>query len=265
MQRSKNIVTLPTSLEQKLHSYAVAASAAGVALFACAVPANARIICGQPSLLLQGNETFPVNPAKQQYAPFNLAQTWTYYQACNATACWTTLWNRAFFTPNTAGASDLLASNSFPAALSPGAEIGPNGRFGKGRSYGLLFTYGNVGSGTVNHHKGNFVFGTNGYLGYKFSIAGKDHFGWARLEPELNQKKTTTKLPTFGYETVPGKALRAGACDDLGQLSESRVAPHDSREAAVDRDKLGNSVVPLAIPFARPKYASLGMLALGSR
>lgn len=265
MQRSKNVVKLSTRLEQQLHFYAVAASAAGVALLACVAPADARIICGQPGLLLQGNETFPVNPAKQQYAPFNLAQTWTYRKSCDATTCWTSLWNRAFFTPNTAGANAMLASNSFPAALSPGAEIGPSGRFGKGKSYGLLFTYGNIGSGTANHHKGNFDFGTNGYVGYKFSIAGKDHFGWARLDAELSQKKTTTKLQTFGYETVPGRGLRAGACDDVGQLSESRVAPQDSLEAAVDHDKLGKSIVRLAIPFAKPKYASLGMLALGSR
>jgi len=261
MQRSKNITELPAKLERQLRSYAVAASAAGVALLACAAPVNARIVCGKPGLLLQGNETFPVDPAKQQYAPFNLAQTWTYRQSCGRSSCWTYLWNRAFFTPNTAGASEMLASNSFPAALSSGAEIGPRGRFGKGKSYGVLFSYGNIGGGTAKHHNGNFGFGTNSYVGYKFSIAGKDHFGWARLEAELNQKKTTTKLPTFGYETVPGKALRAGACDDF---SQSQLAPQDSREAA-DQDALGKSIVPLAIRFAKPKYASLGMLALGSR
>ena len=265
MQRSKNIVQLCTSLEQQLRSYAVAASAAGVALLACVMPANARIICGRPGLLLQGNETFPVNPAKQQYAPFNLAQTWIYWTSCDQTSCFTHLWNRAFFTPNAADANEMLASNSFPAALPSGAEIGPSGRFGKGKSYGLLFTYGNIGSGTVNHHKGNFGFGTNGYVGYKLLIAGKDHFGWARLGAELNQKKTTTKLLTFGYETVPGRALRAGACDELGQLSESQAAPKDPREAAVDHDRLGKPVDPPAMPFAKPKDASLGMLALGSR
>jgi len=262
MSRSRKTVRLRAGLERQLRAYAVAASAGGVALLACVESADARVICGNPGLMLQGNETFPINPAKQNYPPFNLAQTWTYRESCGRSSCWTYLWNRAFFRPNTPGANDMLASNSFPAALSSGAEIGPGGHFGKGKSYGILFSYGDLGGGTFNQHKGNFGFGASGYLGYKFSIAGKDHFGWARLEAEFLQKKTTTKILAFAYETVPGKALRAGACDDL---SESQLAPQDPPEPAVNRDQISNLVTPSTIPIVSRKDASLGMLALGSK
>ena len=91
MQRISRKTELSTRLDQLLTSYAMAATAAGVAMLACAVPANARVVCGHSSASIVGEGTIPFNPAKSQFAPFNVAQT--YFGGVGTT------WNRAFFAP----------------------------------------------------------------------------------------------------------------------------------------------------------------------
>ena len=236
MRRLPRKTELSSRLDQLLTSYAMAATAAGVAMLACAVPANARIVCGHSSASIVGEGTIPFNPAKSQFAPFNMAQT--YFGGAGTT------WNRAFLTPNTKGASDLLATNNLPRPLANGEVIGPNGHFGKGNSYGLLLTYGNYRGGTTNNHNGNFPFDKSAYLGYKFSISGQDHFGWARLRVDIQKPHTVTKLLAFGYETVSGKAIKAGSC-----------ASADATTTDADTKTSGNELTA----------ATLGLLALGAK
>src|SRR5262249_51972574 len=146
--------------------------------------------------------------------------------------------NRVFLTPNTQAANDLLANNALPAALIKGAVIGAKGRFGKGNSYGMLFTYGNYGGGTINHHRGNFPLTKVGYLGFKFSLAGKPHYGWARLRVDVQKPQTFATLLGLGYETIAGKAIHAGSCTaadestssagNTPQVATESLSPHTS-------------------------------------
>jgi hypothetical protein len=48
------------------------------------------------------------------------------------------------------------------------------------------------------------------YLGFKFQIGGKTHYGWARLNARLQGSKITLVLTGYAYETIPGKAIIAG-------------------------------------------------------
>jgi hypothetical protein len=54
----------------------------------------------------------------------------------------------------------------------------------------------------------------NRYLGLKFSIKGKTHFGWARLSVNCDQGQVTATLTGYAYETVVGKSLRTGQKKD---------------------------------------------------
>ena len=55
---------------------------------------------------------------------------------------------------------------------------------------------------------------SNRYLGLKFTINGKTHYGWARLNVsfQINQGRGTLKatLTGYAYETIPNKAIVAG-------------------------------------------------------
>jgi hypothetical protein len=255
MRRANNS-KLPPTIDRQLNSYAVGASAAGVALLACSLPADARVICRKSSESLLGTQTIPFNPANGQFPPFNLAQTFLY----STPRSHRYYWNRAFLTPNTQGANDLLAANGLPKALAKGDVIGSKGQFGKGNSYGMLFTYGQVGGGTVNHHQGNFPLTKVGYLGFKFSMSGEAHYGWARLRVDVKKPQTTTNLLGFGYETIAGKAVHAGACTTVEESTASDLnTPQASTQYVLPR-----SDARIAETARRAKMATLGVLARGS-
>jgi hypothetical protein len=87
----------------------------------------------------------------------------------------------------------------------------------------------------------------------RFKIAGKIHYGWARLSVQvLNQSSITATLSGYAYETIPGKPIIAGKIKD----------PSD--ENSVDEgsvDLRGPAAGPIG---SVPKAATLGLLAMGS-
>ena len=62
---------------------------------------------------------------------------------------------------------------------------------------------------------GNWVIrgGVDGYLGLKFKIHGKDHYGWAHVKTRLTIGHYTwfwATLTGYAYETTAGKSIKAG-------------------------------------------------------
>ena len=246
--RRKRPAVLPEHMSRLLGNYALAATAAGVATVACAMPAEGAPVCRSVSSELMRTATYPVNPAEQFAAPFNVAQTtYTYYHSTTGISHFS-WWNRGFFTPNSANAKLLLGSQSLPANLATGASIGPSGNFGKGNSYGLLFTYGSGtwfdrGHGTLKKHRGNFNLQQANYIGFEFQKAGEVHYGWARLIVNLipeegyftQYKRSETRVLGYGYETTPNTSIAAGACSgDAPQTADLSVPSHRDRKNNID-------------------------------
>jgi hypothetical protein len=256
--RTRKPSKLPQPLHRHLNSYASAASAAGVALLACSLPAGATPVCKNLAVTLTGTETYSLNPGGQQFAPFNIAQTFD-----NLSSLTFAFWNRGFLTPNSARAAELLGTQGLPAALASGASIGPGGRFGKGKSYGMLFSFGPLNGGTKKHHQGNFQFGQTNYFGFRFSISGEDHYGWVRLKVTFGNgfdgTATLIHIRGSGYETTPNTAIHAGQCSSglPSALASSKdsgtrsATPEIRQNAPSDSDSISRS-------------ASLGLLALGA-
>ena len=250
---SKMPAPLFDPLRHRLDSYALAARAAGVAVLAYSVPATAAPVCKSISVELLGTGTYAFNPARQQFAPFNIAQTFESVSSHTSTAG-----NRAFFTPNSAGANELLATNGLPADLAPGARIGRGAKFGKGQSYGLLFTYGPGVGGTSKHHQGNFQFGRINYFGFKFTASGQTHYGWVRLRASVEGGHSTTDIEAYGYESTAGRPIRAGSCS-VSDLANAN--PPGARTGVIARGS--STAIANRLPeTAQP--ASLGLLALGA-
>jgi hypothetical protein len=130
------------------------------------------------------------------------------------------------------------------SALYRGAKIGPIQTF-----------YGDTGRmaarGCFKDFKckdfGHWVGVTNRYLGLKFMIKGKIHYGWARLS--VNRIDFAAKLTGYAYETIPNKPIIAG--HTKGPLDDS------------DEEDFGPGASLTSPIPKRPQSASLGMLALG--
>jgi hypothetical protein len=237
------------SLNQRLNTYALAAGAAGVALLACSVPSEATPVCKNISFMFSVGETntFAFNPAHQRVAPFNIVQTYAAISSHTSTR-----FNRGLFTPNFPGADVVQASNSLPADLASGAIIGPGGRFGKGQSYGVLFTYAFRGG---TNHLGNLKFAQTNYFGYKFLISGKNHYGWVRIDAKtVSEGYVQSEVVSSGYESAADTPIFAGSC--------AAVSPSTGGSPS---DHAGDTASAASATSDTTRPASLGMLALGTQ
>jgi hypothetical protein len=93
------------------------------------------------------------------------------------------------------------------------------------------------------HTVGNWINVKDCYLGLEFTIDKKVHYGWARLNVAISKARqtVTATLTGYAYETIPGKAIIAGATKD-----------------ADDFEPTASLNTPV------PEPATLGMLALGA-
>lgn len=143
----------------------------------------------------------------------------------------------------------IQSSYSWAKALKGGSAIGPGVRFGGAVA--------NFMASTVDSErfKGYWFASGARFLGVRFQINGKTHYGWMRL---VNSSQRGATLTGYAYETIPNKPIKAGyRKDEPDDLSgePQREMPEDSAPTS--------SVDPLPLHSLQP--GSLGMLALGAQ
>lgn len=93
------------------------------------------------------------------------------------------------------------------AALEKGETIGPGSPFEKGNSLlPMAFGRGNSISGSAGCP---WVKVTEHYLGFKFAIKGRTHFGWARVK--MGGLGNIDYIVGYAYETVADTPIVSGA------------------------------------------------------
>jgi hypothetical protein len=241
---------LSDSVHQQLNMYALAAGAAGVSLLALPRTAEAKIVYRHVHVNIG---SYQLNPAGEAVAPFGIYQV-------NSSFSTNFYWARLSFNPASSGAKFVRGAGSSwsVSALPQGAVIDSKARWGGYR--GLVATYGPYGGGTFKHHKGGFQFGRPAFVGFKFQIKGKPHYGWARLTARVGQgrqKYVYAILTGYAYETVPNKAIKAGQTKGMANdFTATRSLPNSHDFAAAS---MINPVPEISQPV------SLGMLALGAQ
>jgi hypothetical protein len=166
---------------------------------------------------------------------------------------------------NSPAANVLVDDNGLVVDAAAGAVIGPGGKFGKGQSFGMMFTYGNGtwsfrAHGTLKEHRGNLNLRDVNYVGFEFLLAGKVHYGWARLQVKFvrrqyYQTKAHIHILGYGYETTPNTAIAAGSCSAEAAPTAGKSIGNSNKNA----DPTIGETVSIV-----PKTAALGMLAAGS-
>jgi hypothetical protein len=216
MQRSpspRKSVNLSESLHRRLNSYAVAASAAGVAALAL-TPAQARIVYTPAHVTLQVGKPYALDLNHDGITDFFLLQMFelstNYLSACRQLfkAGTETFCYKSATGQNVVRVIESLGK-VWGAALRPGAKIQRGDPFPNFAAVGLASSVpisSRVFGPWLSGGKGV----KNRYLGMKFKIDGRFHFGWVRMTVDPNFTRFTTTLTGYAYETIPGKAIIAG-------------------------------------------------------
>jgi len=235
--------SLSESVQRRLNGYALAAGAAGVGLLALSSPSEAEIVYTPAHV--SGFYYYLLDLNHDGIPDFTLLAT----EECDENHCLSLL----VVYPAPQSNAIAATKSGWAAALWPGAKIGPKRRSwdanGIEMAVSSFSTYGthvgfngpwaNGGKGFKDH-----------YLGLKFLIDGRLHYGWARLTTTGGWPRLAL-LTGYAYETIPGKSIIAG----------------QKKEALVESDEKDSGPgASLANPLPdTPLPASLGMLALGAR
>jgi hypothetical protein len=233
----KTASNLPESIHHHLNKYALAAGAAGVTVLALAQPVDAKIV------YTTANVTIGKHGLHSYHLDFN------HDGITDLTIQWSEKNFRCFTgsglserIDETPALRNLVEGNP-PAELSFGANIGNRDRFYGGKA---AMAWMRCGFGY-----GNWWGARNRYLGVKFRIHRKTHFGWARMSVYLGPCGLCAQLTGYAYEDIAGKSIKAGQT-------------HGNADDPTNEDSVSGACLTNPIPDTLHP-ASLAVLALGAQ
>lgn len=208
--RTTTLISEPIS--HRLSTYAVAATAAGVGALALAQPAQAKIIYTPAHQKVPIGSNFYLDLNHDKINDFALLIRLSSLSCGRAQTC--SSWDAAamFAYPQVKG-NALVGKPAYASALKGRVVIGPKDSFNTSR--GIMGGVSNRGQQLIYSgpwaNSGKELW--NHYLGFKFTMKGKTHYGWARLNVRVfRDPKSTVKavLTGYAYETVPNKPIVTG-------------------------------------------------------
>jgi hypothetical protein len=192
---------LSESVQRHLNAYALAASAAGVGMLALSqseakivyTPTHEHIVFFHHPLALDLN-----HDGIKDFTFYNsyLGSTYTYWRGLgvNPIQRGNALWEN-----NPRGWA-------YPYALPAGVRLERSPRFNT--------DFGNMVGTYLNCHFGDWGNVQNRYLGLRFQVRGRTHYGWARLsstcDPHERVGAITARITGYAYETIPNKPIITG-------------------------------------------------------
>lgn len=231
--RPRKTADLSDSLHRQLSMYTLVASAAGVTLLVLAQPSEAKIVYTKAYHVIRPGTTFHLDLNHDGKTDFSIRNS------AHCETGGTCIFRVSAIRYGANGVEGTPGTEFTPPqayALNAGARIGPNQPF-----FGMRM----AGAGVTT--QGNWYNVTNRYLGLKFHIKGRIHYGWARLTVELGNHGFRATLTGYAYETIPNKPIIAGktkGTDDASRRTEQANVASPGTPA--------------------PQPASLGLLAMGS-
>jgi hypothetical protein len=204
----RKTISISNSRYRELNMYALAAGGAGVGVLALAQPAGAKVVYTPANIKIVQNGgliTFDLN--HDGIPDFGLSNKFT---SSSSNEVWALKAVQARQANEIREGQPCYTEELCAAALPKGAKIGLKGQFQQDPSSGLLMMQLAVCDSCSNN--GPWLNVKQAYLGLKFVIKGKAHFGWARVKlshPMYGPIQAT--LTGYAYETIPGKAIIAGA------------------------------------------------------
>jgi hypothetical protein len=236
VRRTERVRDLARSYQRQLTSYALAATAAGVSVLALTAPSEAEIVYKQAHRVIGDGASFNLDLTGDKTVDLSIENK--HHLHCTTDGfCSST----QFLNVKMAGANQVVYNVYGAVAIKPGVQIGPKNVW-RGGIQNMAVMLGGFGTSGVG---GSWINVKNRYLGVKFNVKGRTHFGWARLSVQIQLPQTiTATLTGYAYETIPDKPITAG------------------QTKGPDNTNIEEPNASLTTPPPRP--ATLGTLALGA-
>jgi hypothetical protein len=230
MKRSARVpLQLSESLHKRLSAYALAASAAGVGALALAQPVAAKIIYTKTHQVINTGQVYKIDLDNDGVPDFQLSNmdnsNFANLAVCpaNPKSC---VYRSSSGTANEVWGKPHKDQShwawSYASAVPFGFRIGPNKKHFQVRDSSMLgISCTSQSCKSWGPWKGA---ATNRYLGFKFSIKGRTHYGWARLSVGERGVHITATLTGYAYETIPNKPIIAGKTHGKNEATLGRLA-----------------------------------------
>jgi hypothetical protein len=199
---AEKVRNLALPFQQQLTSYALAATAAGVSILALASPSEGKIVYKQAHRVIGDGASFNLDLAGDGTVDLTIVNQ--HHHHCTTDGfCSST----QFLNAKMAGANQVVYNVYGAVAMKPGMQIGAKNVW-RGGLQNMAVMLGSFGTSGVG---GSWVNVKNRYLGVKFDIKGQTHFGWVRLNVQVQIPQIiTATLTGYAYETVANQAITAG-------------------------------------------------------
>jgi hypothetical protein len=208
LDKQLNLYTVAGRANCRL-TYAAAVTGAGAAVMSLAPLAEARIIYTPthvqiPPGIGYGWIDFDDYGPKSADADFLIVRE----TGCDYSKCASVLWAVPY---NHRSNGVGVRTGYYAAALRPGSKMGPHKRVVQDEA-ALMARHWYGGTNLWQGRWANAGKGLkNGYLGLKFTLNGKIHYGWARVSLTVkNNRFNTATLTGYAFETIPNKPIIIG-------------------------------------------------------
>jgi hypothetical protein len=205
-------------IEHHLKSYSIAAAAAGVSMFALTQPADAEVIVTRTNISVGSTPIF-LDINDDGIADFKFSYYLKQpYNGRDGSLNVRPLRHDAVV--GDFGRPDCECS--YAVALYRGASVGPSAHFGS-QERAVIERFGFYAGplGYFFELYGNWANVSDRYLGVKFLIDGRPHYGWVRLTVDAGDAYVGGTITAYAYETVPNKPIIAGPPEDPSTYSKT--------------------------------------------
>jgi len=222
--RPRKTANLSESIRQQLNMYALAASAAGVSMLAFTPLSEAKIVYTKAHIVLGAHSNTHYNLDLNHDAMVDFVLS---HRFVSQSTSRNQYFDSNVFVPldtkvdrrngvATYGVEDAIA-------LRAGMKVG---RLNKFASEGLLAEAHGVPHRPPSYYEGEWANSGKGvrsrYLGLRFVIKGKIHFGWVRVS--VSKWPFVVTLTGYAYETIPKKPIITGKTKGLDIVADQSAS-----------------------------------------
>jgi len=209
--KPRTTAQLTLTVEKKLLGYVSLASATGVGVLALSQPSEAKIVYTAVHQTIAHNATLQLDLNGDGTNDFSFSNR---LSGPAGAPTFSTRTSAALSISPVAKTNQVWGSSGLVSALPAGVKLGPHGKFAPSRYF-----MGGVSAIGGNHPMYDGPWAPPGgseknrYVGLKFVIDGKIHFGWARLSVQVRQTKNggvTAVLTGYAYESEANTPIETG-------------------------------------------------------